>query len=238
MDQAAHASDGKPAARWGKAGHVALFIILTLTIVQCARLGGAGLLVQTAGLEIDRWTAASRQPSTPEVGRAAKYFSDSLRYASDNPWALEGLGALDLASMRNSTIPREALASARDARIRFRQALVQRPTSPFLWANLALSKLYLDKIDDELMAALRHADELGPWEPASQQTTLFVGLAVWQELDPGLRQALVHILERGGLRNAQKMLEITKSYGRFDLICPIKKYEAMAAADCKKLQQG
>jgi hypothetical protein len=222
-----------PTRRANKAGYAALFILLALIALQCARLGAAGFFVHLAQFEVDRWTDASRQPSVAEMARAANYFSDSLDYASDNPWALEGAGAMDLAKMRASRIPREALAATRDARVRFRQALRQRPSSPFLWTNLALTKLYLDEIDGELMAALRHADELGPWEPTVQQTNLFVGLAVWQELDPRLRQALVRTIERGASRNPQKMFEIVKSYARFDLVCAIKKYELIAGPDCR-----
>ena len=198
----------------------------------------AGLFVQTAQREVDRWTSAARKPGRAEIRHAADYFSASLGYASDNPWALEGLGALDLARMRVSTNPREALAVTRTARARFRQALLQRPTSPFLWSNLALTKLYLDEIDDELLTALRHADELGPWEPTVQQTVLFVGLAVWQDLDHGLQQALVRTIERGAMHNAQKMLEILRSYRRFDLVCAIEKYRLIAGAACAKTAQA
>jgi hypothetical protein len=217
---------------------VALFILLALTAVQCARLGAAGLLVQLAQDEVDQWTSASRKPAMTEIRRAAKYFSDSRDYVPDNPWAIEGLGALDLAKMRASRIPREALAYARDARARARQALLLRPTSPFLWANLALTKLYLDEIDGELLSALRHADELGPWEPTVQQTVLFVGLAAWQDLDPGMQQTLVRAIERGASRNAGKMFEIVKSYARFDLVCAIEKYEKIAGPDCRKAAEN
>jgi hypothetical protein len=136
--------------------------------------------------------------------------------------------------MRASRVPREALAATRDAHTRFRQALLQRPTSPFLWANLALTKLYLNEIDAELLLALRRADELGPWEPTVQQTALFVGLAVWPKLDPDLQQMLARTVERGARRNPQKMFEIVKSYRRFDLVCDIPKYKLIAAPDCKK----
>jgi len=233
-NSAARAGHRRSAGPWGKVACVALFILLAITAAQCARLGAAGLLVQLAQDEVDRWTSASRKPGMAEIRRAAKYFSDSRAYAPENPWALEGLGALDLAKMRASRIPREALAYARDARVRLRQALLQRPTSPFIWANLALAKLYLDEIDDELLTALRHADELGPWEPTVQQTVLFVGLAAWQDLDPGMQQSLVRGIERGASRNAMKMFQIVKSYGRFDLICAIKKYENIAGPDCRK----
>jgi hypothetical protein len=221
-------------ARWAKAACAALFIVLAVIAVQCVRLGMAGQLVQSAQDEIEAWTPASPKPGMAQIRRATKYYADSLGYVSDNPWSLEGLGAMDLARMRASTIPREALAVTRSARVRFRQALLQRPTSPFLWANLALTKLYLDEIDDELLTALRHADELGPWEPAVQQTVLFVGLAAWQDLDPGLRQTLARSIARGATRNPGQMFNIVKSYTRFDLVCAIEQYKLIAGKDCAK----
>ena len=136
--------------------------------------------------------------------------------------------------MRSAGSPQEALAAARDAYAQFRQALQQRPTSPFLWANLALSKLYLDEIDEELFTALRHADELGPWEPASQLTTLFVALAVWPHLDSSLRQSVVRRVKRGATRDAEKMFALVKSYGRFDLVCGIGEYASIAGPDCRQ----
>lgn len=232
---AAHADRRGTAPHWRRAGAVALFVILALTALQSARLGAARFLASMAQFEFERWTSANSQVDIREVGRVANYLSYSLQYAPDNPWALEKLGALDLARMRASRIPREALAAARDACMRFREALLQRPTAPFLWANLALSKLYLDEIDDELFTALRHAGELGPWEPTIQQMTLFVGLAVWPQLDPGLRQGLVRTIERGALGNANKMYEIVKRYRRFDLICDISQYNYSGGKDCKRV---
>ena len=234
---AARANHHSPARRWGKAGYAALFIVLALIAAQTARLGVAGFLVQTAQNEVDQWKPGSRA-SGAEADRVAKYFADSLGYVSDNPWALEGAGAMGLAKMRASRIPREALAATRDAGIRFRQALRQRPTSPFLWANLALTKLYLNEIDGELLAALRHADELGPWEPTVQQIILFVGLAVWPDLDPGLRQALTRTIQRGASRDPRKMFEIVQSYTRFDLVCAIEQYRVIAGPDCRKAAES
>ncbi|MEI6722233.1 MAG: hypothetical protein WCO67_15825, partial [Betaproteobacteria bacterium] len=113
-------------------------------------------------------------------------------------------------------------------------ALRQRPTSPFLWANLALAKLYLDEVDAEFLAALRHADELGPWEPASQQVVLFVSLAAWAKLDPKHRRATALVIERGGVHNALKMFDIVKSYGRIELVCGLKGYDVAAGPACAK----
>ena len=206
--------------------------MLALIAVQCVRLGLAGLLVQSAKSEVEAWTPAARKPGMAQVRRAAKYYSDSIGYMSGNPWSLEGLGAMDLARMRVSTVPREALAVTRSARARFRQALLLRPTSPFLWANLALTKLYLNEFDDELLTALRHADELGPWEPTVQQTIVFVGLAAWQDLDPGLRQTLARSIRRGAKRDARRMFEIVQSYTRLELVCAIEQYRLIAGPAC------
>lgn len=220
-------------ARWNRAVCIALFLILLLVTLQSARMGVAGLIVEMGQQEVDRWTSSRRPYGISEISRIASLFNDSLGYASDHPWALERLGALDLARMRLSGNPREAKAYTQDARLRFRQALHQRPASAFLWANLALSKLYLDEVDSEFLAALRYANELGPWEPAAQQTVLFAGLAAWEKLDSGLRQQMTGVLERGASRNAEKMYAIARSFRRFDLVCGIKSYDLIGDTDCR-----
>lgn len=224
-------------ARAGKAWPVALVVALLVVVFESARLGLSGLVVGVAQQEVDRWSGLRRPPQMSEIDRVAKYFSDSLDFAGDNPWALEGLGALDLARVRVSRDPDEALRFATDARIRFRQGLRERPASPFLWANLALSKLYLDEIDAEFIGALRHADQLGPWEPSTQQVVLFAGLAAWDRLGDGERRALTAAVERGGVRNARNMFEIVKSYRRYDLVCNLKAYHVVAGAECAKASE-
>lgn len=226
-------SPGSPRG-WRKAGLIALVALLVLATVQAARLGISGLIVELARYEVDAWSASRRPQAMAAVTRVAGYYTDSLDFVADNPWALEGLGALDLARVRLSTVPREALGFAKDAKLRFRQALRQRPATPFLWANLALAKLYLDEVDEELLTAIRNADALGPWEPRSQQVVLFVSLAAWERLDAAGRQAVGRVIERGAVHNALKMFGIVKSYQRLDLVCRLSSYDAVAAEDCRK----
>ncbi len=214
---------------------VAALVLLAVVAVQSARLGTSGLIVELAQKEIARWSSAPRSQSMANVNRIADYYADSLWFVSDNPRALEGLAALDLARMRLSTEPKEALAFTRDARRRLREALRERPASPYLWANLALSKLYLDEIDAEFNFALRNADELGPWEPATQQVVLFVALAAWHRLDSTLRDSTARVVERGGVRNSLKMFEIVKNYRRYDLVCGLRSYDVVAGTDCRRL---
>ena len=223
-----------PPPRWCKAAAAALFVVLVLIALQAIGLGVSGLFAQLAQNEMEGSATGAGPTRTRDAGRIEQHLYTSFRYASGNPWTLEQMGTLNLARMRASRVPREAVALTRDARLRFRQALSQRPTSPFLWANLALAKLYLDEFDAEFNAALRHADELGPWEPIVQQVVVFAGLAAWQQLEPGVQQALVRTLERGALRNAEKMIQIVKSYRRFDLICDISQYNSIVGRECAK----
>lgn len=218
-----------------KALCLGLLLILLAITVQSIRIGISGLIVELGQREVDRWTVSSRPRGMREISRVARYFTDSLDYVPDNPWALEALGALDLARMRLSGTPRQALAYSWAARLRFLRALRERPASPFLWANLALAKLYLDEIDTEFLTAMRNADALGPWEPRSQQTVVFVGLASWDKLEPMDRQRILGGLERGAVWNSAKMLEIVKSFGRFDLICDGKVYDVKRIAGCRDL---
>ena len=225
---------GTSFATWQRAGLAVAFLLLVVVAVQSGRMGLAGLVIELAHREVDLLPQVPAPRRMKEASRIADWYSDSLAYSPGNPWALEGLGVLDLMRMRWSTEPKGAIDFARSARRHFREALRQRPTSPFLWSNVAMSKLYLDEIDAEFFAALRRADELGPWEPTTQQAILFAGLAAWPRLDAGLRQSLVRVLERGAKRNALKMFEIVKSYRRLDLVCTVTGYDAVAGPECRK----
>ena len=221
---------------WSKALCVALFLILLLIALQSARMGVAGLIVELAQTEVDRWASTQTRRGLREINRVAGYFSDSLAFMPDNPRALEGFAALDLARVRLARVPRDAVAFTRDARLRFRRALQQRPTSPYLWASIARSKLLLDETDDEFFRALRYANVLGPWEPATQRSVLFTALAAWGKLDSVLQQAVTGVIERGARHDAPKMYEIVKSYRRFDLVCGIQEYNLIAGPDCRRAQ--
>lgn len=221
-----------------KALGIALFLVLLLIALQSARMGVSGLIVELAQTEVDRWTFAPVRRGLRDINRVAGYFADSLSWEFGNPRALEGEGALDLARVRLARTPRDAVAFTKDARLRFRSALLQRPTSPFLWANLARSKLLLDEIDDEFFRAVRHANELGPWEPVTQRSILFTALAAWEKLDSSLQQMVVGVLARGASRDARKLFEIVKSYQRFGLVCGNQEYNLVAGADCKRSEVG
>lgn len=197
----------------------ALILVLGCLAWTAGKEAISNYYVQLARQEIDRWAGSGQRFRGDEWTRVAQYLADSLRYSPNNAWSLEETGSFELRRMRAAKDPALAIAAARSAKAHFYRALVERPISPFAWANLALSKLYLDELDEELFAALRHADELGPWEPEVQQSVLFVGLAVWHKLDAAQRDAIVRAMARAMPRNAPRVIEIVKSFNRLDLLC-------------------
>jgi hypothetical protein len=201
-----------------------LLIGCLLVALQAVRLGFSESYSQLAHREVATGKA--------RIGAAQEALGESLRYSESNPSALNLIGTLRVLKIRASTNASEAVAVANEARSFFREGLQLRPTSPFLWANLALAKLYLDELDLEMLAALRYADTLGPWEPMVQEATVFVGLAVWHKLDSAMRASVARAVERAGLRNADRMFAVVKSYGRQDLACNLEIYRKRTAAQC------
>jgi len=47
-----------------------------------------------------------------------------------------------------------------------------------------------------------------------------------------MQQSIRQTLTRGAMHDAPKMLEIVKSYTRYDLVCAIEKYRILAGAAC------
>ena len=218
---------------WAKPVAALAFVLLALVTWQSAGLGSAGLQVHLANRETERLKPAPFPADREAMRRATDHLVAGLRHAPGNPWALEGLGMMALRTMRSASGKQQAVAAARDARRYFREALRERPVSPYLWSSLALSKLYLEEFDEEFYTALRHAGELGPWEPGIQQAVVFMGLRAWDGLDSGLRKTLAGAVERSAHRNADAIYRIVKSYGRFDLLCDNDRYRKLVGPDCR-----
>lgn len=216
----------------------ALILVLGLLAFKAGKEGLSNFFAQSAQLEIDRWSEPGQLYRGDDWTRVMQYLTKSLHYSPNNPWSLEEMGTLQLRSMSAAKDPRLALAAARSANVDFRRALVQRPTSPFAWASLALSKLYLGEQDDELIQALQRAEELGPWESGVQQTVVFVGLAVWNRLNPAQQATVVRAMRRGAQRNAGNIAEIAKTFNRLDLFCATNNSVSQGREVCSQISKS
>lgn len=220
-------------------GRVAIAIVLVLLVgmlaLQAGKEGLANFYAQLGYQELNHASMTEQRFREDGGARAMHYLTESLRYSPNNAWALEEMGALQIRRMRMFTGPIHALTrltTAQSANLHLHRALLERPTSPFIWANLALSKLSLNERDGELFQALRRADELGPWEPAVQKIVIYVSLAVWNRLDTDQRASVVRTMERGARREAGAITGIAKGFNRFDLICAINRLKSAAGNAC------
>lgn len=198
-----------------------LILILGFLAFKAGKEGLSNFFVQSAHMEIERWSKPGQSFRGDEGTRVMQYLGSSLYHSPNNPWPLEVMGTLQLRSMSATKDPQLAVAAARSANVNFRMALAQRPTSPFAWANVALTKLYLGEQDEALFRALERAEELGPWEPEVQQTVIFVGLTLWNRLNPAQQATVVRAMDRGARRNPGKIAEIAKTFDRIDLFCAL-----------------
>ena len=177
-----------------------------------------------------------RRPADERWRQAAQYFNDSLRYSPRNPYALEALGTHEITGMRSGTdvsrSSNEILLSATD---RLRRALAERPTSPNAWANLALAKLFLSELDEELFRAIRHADELAPWESDIQRAVLISSLGAWAKLDATQQAATAQTVARAAQRDLPALGRLLQNFRRLDLLCESGNRDTKVLDYCRSL---
>jgi len=101
----------------------------------------------------------------------------------------------------------------------YRDAVLMRPGSPYVWASIAMLKARLDLLDFEFYRALERAGRLGPWEPQVQIAMIDVGLATWPVLARTGRDAVLGALERGLLRQAPEIRRIAAAHGTLPRAC-------------------
>ncbi len=215
-----------------------LILLVAAHALLAAREGLSNLFAHIAHLGLTPAASATGAAAAARHARALQNLETSLRYSPRNAWALEMMGAEQLRLAGRYARSGEFLGSinaqtaARSANMRLHQALLERPTTPFIWANLAVSKLLLGEIDAELFQILRWADELGPWEPDVQHIVIEAGLASWPGLEPAQREAVVRTMLRGAQLDPGKIAKIAKLFNRTDLLCAINFEQALIGSAC------
>lgn len=142
-----------------------------------------------------QWQADSHVPHDRELNegfilgyRALEYERESSDYryllASLHAWRERGLRLW----------PDRAMAENRKIIENLKAALARRPTWFDAWSLLALVKYQSNEIDHELRVALEKSIETGPFETTVHHGLAFVGLRIWDRLDPDLRKSATDTL--------------------------------------------
>ena len=170
--------------------------------------------------EIRTWAQGRAVQSQEQWQRAVDALREALRLAPQDPELWESLGfAYDIAS-RNFA-PAGWSVYAEFALIHFRRAAALRPTSPYSWAGVAVMKYRLDQLDGEFRQAFSSAMRLGPWEPGVQLIASNLGLALWDRLDPRLRDEVRENWRRTAVRQADQLAKLALTHGRIGILCEV-----------------
>jgi len=219
---------------------IALILLVGMLALQAGREGLSNFYALLANEELNHPSMTEQRFREEGGARALHYLTESLRYSPNNAWALEEMGVLQIRRLPLFTGPIHALTAlntARSANAHLHRALLERPTSSFIWANLARSKLSLNERDGELLQALRRADELGPWEPEVQKSVIYLSLMIWDRLDPDQQASVVRTMERSAKRDAINVTNVAKSFNRLDLVCGIKEARSVLGnGDCNPVK--
>jgi len=213
-------------------GTLALIALFGVLAWKAGKEALADAYLRSATREVAR-PATTATPSPKDSWlRARQDLADSLRYSPRNPRTLQEAGLHDLRAVGAGIDATLYKVFVRSAYKKFRAALARRPTAADDWANLALAKFYLAEWDPEALAALEHADALGPWEFPVQREVLFVRLNAWSRLDENQRAETVRIVERATRHNADEVAQLLRQFNRLDLLCGKPGFDAKVQALC------
>ena len=176
-----------------------------LAVVPAIGLGVAGFLAMNIGLAgtvADDVTKRLRKTAAAELH---PLLQAAIACDLRSPWVLELLG-------QTSEYPAQAA-------VHFREAIALRTTSPYTWANLAVTDYRLGETGSEFRTALVRAAELGPYEPEVQRTVADLGLAVWDEVDASMRMTIEGVIQRAMRFQPRETLQIAQRRGRLAIAC-------------------
>ena len=114
-----------------------------------------------------------------------------------------------------------------------RAGLVLKPTWPYLWKQLILSKLGLKQFDNELSGAFDAVIRLGLYQNYIAFEISALGIADWEHLDPHSRQSVMQALDFFMLLNKDLNLDETYflNYINAVTVCSIKDKSVLIGFD-------
>lgn len=185
---------------------VLIKVLVTLLIIPAmlylARVGIADFLVLSPRAYVDSIQSGRVRLDPAELFRAKEKLENARSWDAANPVVHEYLG--QIAYMRASLFSSSPTLQEfflRDAIVNFDRATAVRPNSAILWADrMTIGSRYIevsavlgsgDKIAKVelpiIVAALRRAALLGPWEPSVLRQLVQVGKLRYSELSPSER---------------------------------------------------
>lgn len=209
----------------------ALIILLLLLTIHVIQRGIGSVIVHEATYELE-----NNETLTPD-SEAMQQIEDRLllawRLMSQHPDISEELGTFYMkqAAMRKGDLKAQD-ADYEKALMYFTDSALQRPVSPFAWANIVLLKFFLGQEDEQFRQAIHNATLLGVNTREVQRIVGEVGLASWKRLNAQGQDDVTAILRQMLVSQPKELIRIAQFHRRLDVICTLQQLEV-----CKEPQQ-
>lgn len=188
-----------------------LAVLLGLTI-WAFKLGESETLAYEVTEQLASWQRPGKSPGLEAWLRARDELRSAQRLSRKSGAVEELLGLIHAQRRSNPDFQQIALEH-------FTTALTLRPSSPYTWASIADVRYRLGATTDDFERILTTAADLGPNEPEVQRLVADLGFALWDEVSPSTRTAVLRSLKSGMRRNPLEMLKISERRGRLSLAC-------------------
>lgn len=172
--------------------------------------------------QITQWQSGkSPLPKVIEWGAARNDLVAALHWTPNDPQLHEYLGYLyGLRATSSRAIPELEQAMLADSVSYFRQAVVNRPMSPYAWVNLSLALHLQGGQDEALWQAWERAWQYGNREAGVQRTLAEIGFARWKEAGTARQAKLIDMIDNARPHSKGDLLAIAKRFDKSALLKP------------------
>ena len=101
----------------------------------------------------------------------------------------------------------------------YRALIESRPSWPYHWLNLALTKAQLQQFDQEFAHAYLRVQKLAPWAKDIQVELVLLGLQAWYKLDEVMQQQVLDVIDRAAVSNKVKIIALIRQQQMQNEVC-------------------
>lgn len=200
-------------------------LALRLLMTTALLLVGAYALHRAYAELLLRWL--EQEVALAEVGARSgqEMNADAVSKLLEETNVSAGAMAYELRARALSILARQTVISAeranryRAARDQLRAAAALRPSSPYVWAELAEVKARAGSVDSEFADSFRRALALGPQEPRVLRQLLSLVLREPERVGATLEREVTAIVQNLGYLEPARLFELASRYHRAGWLC-------------------
>lgn len=193
--------------------------VLLLAAAMAVSRGVADFYYFPAEKNLLRWDQSTGH-NDRKIQQTRKLLQVAMQWDANNPDILEARGRFLDRSVADQYFWQTGAGQAhRKALDDFRLTAARRPSSPWAWINIALTKTKLKQYDALMQQSLVQATKTGPWEPRVNVRVADIALTGWEELSEPVRRIASAAVGRGLQQDRLAMLRVIQRHQGTKRLC-------------------